>query len=175
MKNKRSKDGRINREGTADSSSYIVDPRDSNFLDEIEDGVFDTILALRQNGVITFSSCEGHHSPRTVSIVIEFDELGVWSNYVDHINANFITFPITYIVLPAPPHGLFNFIDELFIEPVIMMIDFGIKEVDSLKLCEGQNAFNNNLPLLKSMSTYRRSTRFERGIESHVNTYSSSG
>ncbi|MBE3591721.1 MAG: hypothetical protein IMW84_02215 [Thermoanaerobacter sp.] len=77
MKQKKSKYENINLEGQEKKTSLILNNREKDFLDEIEDGIKPLVKACIDKYIDTYSSCEGHiydtreeHSPQ-ITIVIE--------------------------------------------------------------------------------------------------------
>lgn len=57
--NKKHPNGRINIEI---GKNYIVSPYDECFIEQIESGVRDSVLALLKLGYLTVGSCDGKHS-----------------------------------------------------------------------------------------------------------------
>jgi hypothetical protein len=59
MKNQRMSSGRIVVPGS-DNIGRFVSPKEEDFLKNIEQGVFDLVVACLSRGFVTVSSCEGH-------------------------------------------------------------------------------------------------------------------
>ena len=77
MKNVKGSDGSINLGGMAGFASALVDCREADFPENLEEGIRPTVEALLRAGFLTVSSCQGHpFSPvRTVSVIGGIREL----------------------------------------------------------------------------------------------------
>ena len=103
IKNRKGSDGRINETGKPGSPSRILDVRDADFFENVEDGIKSTVRAVISSGFETISSCQGHNDlgyvNRTVSLLLESDEIIYWRTMIADLNiVNGFRRPIKYFV-----------------------------------------------------------------------------
>lgn len=127
MKNKKGIDGIINHTGLPGAPSELIDCREDDFWDNIEEGIKSTVKVVIECGFMTVSSCQGHEASnpfRCVSIIGEVREVR-WIQYVVAIinqTANFAQ-PIQYSLLEK--NTAMKLYDGMFERPIIIDISFG--------------------------------------------------
>ena len=127
MHNTLGKDGIINRTGLPGASSNLIDCRDKDFWDDIEEGIRSTVHALISRGFFTVSSCQGHASScsiRCVSIIDERERIRWIQRAIAEINMRCPQrAPIHYALLDKNPS--FTLYDGEFKSPKVIDIAFG--------------------------------------------------
>ena len=125
--NKRGSHGIINCTGSPGDPAELVDCREKDFLQNIEDGILSTVVVLLNKGLYTVSSCQGHDVScpyRSVSIVDEISIIRWFQQAVYRINSNeSFKKPITYFILPYQTED--NLYDGCFQDPCVIDINFG--------------------------------------------------
>ena len=150
MKNVLGTDGVINLDGKLGSKAEILKTDDPLFYESIEEGIRSTVKILIDNGFITYSSCQGHHSHdysfRNVVVVLEQYEIDAWRAMIAELNIlKKFKQPITYLVV--------DYRDNKKGLMVILGSVFDIKETEfkqkcfeesiiSLKKCYYNKTFN---------------------------------
>ena len=148
MKQKKSKYGSINLEGQEKKPSLILNNREKDFLDEIEDGIKPLVKACIDKYIDTYSSCEGHiydtgeeHSPQ-ITIVIEKKDIEQWNAYIDALK-------IKYNIYLNPQ--VFNAVDfsvmnKFYLEPIYYKIYFSNKDKEKSIPLLTESILNNEHP-----------------------------
>lgn len=168
MKNHKGIDGVINIDGKLGSPAYILPINSKNFLDEIEDGIKETVVVFIKSGYKTVSSCQGHRDAeyclRNIAFLVENCEISLWKSIVAKINiSNNFDKPLTYYIL--------NFDDNRKIFNIIIGSIFNIK--DTLKKQKCLNECVENIQNEKYLFQICRfdELNFEEKLE-HQNIYS---
>lgn len=127
MHNIHGKDGIINRTGLPGASSNLIDCRNEDFWDDIEDGIRSTVKAFVSHGFYTVSSCQGHASScsiRCISIIDERTKIRWIQQAVAEINmSNPRRNPIRYALLDKNPS--YTLYSGIFSAPKIIDIALG--------------------------------------------------
>lgn len=167
MKNVKSPEGIINVTGTLGDKSFILDPDDEGFFDEIEDGISSTVRCILDAGFRTVSSCEGHqhdlYQIRSVSISLTKSETVYWQYMISDLNiVNCFKYPITYHVLDRPS-GDIDF----------MILIGSIYHMDELQ--KKQKALEDEIKLIrkKYYSVNERTFKDFSSKCSHINQFNS--
>lgn len=143
-KNISGENGVINKTGRIGSSSTILCPNDDDFFQNIESGILSTVQLLVYNGITTFSSCQGHsdNSSRNVGIILEKTNVHRWANYIAYLNDHYsLENPIEAIVVHVPRCEL----TKKYVDPVGLVISFGIPNINELSTSRNQSLFNGGL------------------------------
>lgn len=126
MKNVKGSDGSINLGGMPGYASALVDCRDADFLENIEEGIRPTVEALVRAGFLTVSSCQGHpNAPiRTVTVIGEIESLRWLQLVIAEINDQAPNrAPIYYWICPKPESC--TLYPGVFQKPTLLSIAFG--------------------------------------------------
>lgn len=104
MKNKLGEDGVINLDGKLGSEAQLLSVDDPDFFNAIELEIRQTVKVIIENGFVTYSSCQGHHSPlyslRNVVVVLPEQEIDYWRAMIAEINIlNQFSDPISYSIV----------------------------------------------------------------------------
>lgn len=125
--NKRGSNGIINSTGLPGDSAELVDCREKDFLQNIEDGILSTVIIILRKGFYTLSSCQGHDVScpyRCVSIVDDMENIRWLQKAVYMINqAESFKSSITYFILPYQSES--NLYNGCFRDPCVIDIIFG--------------------------------------------------
>ncbi|UZQ81819.1 radical SAM/SPASM domain-containing protein [Thermoanaerobacter sp. RKWS2] len=130
MKQKKGRYGNINLEGQKGKPSLILNNREQDFLDEIEDGIKPLVKACIDKYIDTYSSCEGHiydtgdeHAPQ-ITIVIERKDIEKWDAYIDELKRKHNIY-----LSPQVFHAVdFAVMNKLYLDPVYYKVYFSNKE-----------------------------------------------
>ena len=125
--NKRGSHGIINCTGSPGDPSELVDCRERDFLQNIEEGIKSTVIVILNKGLFTLSSCQGHAIScpyRCVSIVDDITIIRWIQQSVYTINqTELYKIPISYYILPYQDEC--KLYPGCFENPYIIDINFG--------------------------------------------------
>ena len=142
IKNVVGKDGIINLTGEIGSPAKMYKVEDSEFWDNIEEGIKSTVKVIIDNGFKTYSSCQGHinteYNSRSVTVILQNHEVEYWLNFINYLNNKLlINSKIEFLLVPKQ-----NNITNLFIK-------FGkVENIDYVN--NNQQVFNENLKHIKN-------------------------
>ena len=127
MKQKKSKYGNINFEGSRYSKSLLINNREPDFLDEIEDGIKPIIKVLVNKGFDTYSSCQGHVYEDDIShmnfdLIDEKENKDKWLQYLEYIQNKYsISLKVDFLEIPEKAKYLLN---KEYREPIRVVFIF---------------------------------------------------
>lgn len=138
--NKIGEEGFINHTGKFGASADLIHIDAENFFDNIEEGIYNTVKVLVENGFFTCSSCQGHvgyNKARTVTVQGTKEDINYLKSVVWRVRQCDKNLKVQYMVLPLMEKG--NIYKENLDHCAKIMIYFG--PCDLASTLKGQDVF----------------------------------